>query len=126
LSSRLPVVPGVPAAHIEKMFGGESPRDVDLAFPCGMRYYVPPGEIPREFQSMDNVFTQWGMSVFSGTTPPKGEVHLREGFDLEDVKKRVRVSLGDWEPKHEHKRALVGYMLAVAFEFKPEVTPSAA
>lgn len=70
-------------------------------------------DIPEDFKR-GNIYTELASAIFYGTAIPQGTLALNEGFDGEALNKCVRAHLKSFGPKHEHKMAGVGYMIACA------------
>lgn len=54
------------------------------------------------------------LAVFSGRELPECEIEMNDGFSPEALNRGARAHLQSWGPKHEHKIAGVGYMIAQA------------
>ena len=95
----------------------ESITDVELAF--STEKLLPPwDQIPEEFKrGGGNQYTALAEAIFYGTPMPNGEIEMKPGFSPEAMNRAVRAHLQSWAPKHEHKIAGVGYMIACACEF---------
>ena len=75
---------------------------------------LPPWEaVPEDFR-MGNVYTELATAIFYGTELPKCTIILNEGVEAEKLNKCIRAHLQSWGPKHEHKIAGVGLMIASA------------
>lgn len=86
--------------------------DVDMAFSTDN--LLPSwDDIPPEFKS-GNVYTRIAAAIFYGTHVPEGEVEMKPGFTADAMMRAVRAHLQSFSPKHEHKIAGVGYMIACA------------
>lgn len=90
--------------------------DVDVAFPTGVKAFLPPySEVPDEFKNRSNkwarVVSKW---FFSGLTA--GTLKPKDGVNYDDAIRHLRVCMGSWEPKHEHKEAGVAYLMSMWFE----------
>ena len=86
--------------------------DAELAF--STQRLLPAWEdIPEEFRR-GNLYTKVAESIFYGSPPPPCSIELKEGFDSSALNRAVRAHLQSWGPKHEHKIAGVGYMIAQA------------
>lgn len=86
--------------------------DVELAF--GTDRLLPAWEdIPTEFWA-GNRYKSLADAIFAGRDLPAGEIEMNEGFDPQALNRAVRAHLRSFGPKHEHKIAGVGYMIAHA------------
>ena len=92
--------------------------DVDVAFPA--RPPLPAwDDIPKDFwrhgnewaEIVSRMFFEGGSLADFGITP-------KAGVDLKAAMRAIRVCLGSFEPKHEHKTAGVAYMLSEWFDKK--------
>ena len=93
--------------------------DIDIAFPA--RPPLPAwDDIPEDFRRergdakdwceiVNRMFFEGGSLVDFGIVPKKG-------LDLKAAMRAIRVCLGSFEPKHEHKAAGVAYMLSEWFD----------
>lgn len=76
-------------------------------------------DIPNGFKD-GNIYTEIAEAMFFGTSMPKGDLILRKGFDDADVTgqlfKCLSAHLQSMRPKHEHKIAGVGFMIAQTCE----------
>lgn len=75
-------------------------------------------DIPEEFKR-GNVYTKLASAIFYGTPMPDCEIEMVEGFKPEAVNDCVRAHIGSFGPKHEHKIAGVGYMIACTCKLVP-------
>jgi hypothetical protein len=86
--------------------------DAELAF--STERLLPAWEdISVEFQR-GNLYTKLAEAIFFGHGLPDCQIELNEGFDPLALNRAVRVHLQSFGPKHEHKIAGVGYMIAQA------------
>lgn len=86
--------------------------DVELAF--STERLLPAWEdIPVEFQR-GNRYTELAEAMFCGRALPSCEIEMKDGFDPQALNRAVRAHLQSFGPKHEHKIAGVGYMIAQA------------
>ncbi|MBA1280462.1 MULTISPECIES: hypothetical protein [Pseudomonadaceae] len=84
----------------------------ELAF--GTMRLLPQWEdIPEEFKR-GNIYTELASAIFYGTPMPPCDIELNEGVEANALNKCVRAHLQSWGPKHEHKIAGVGFMIASA------------
>ena len=86
--------------------------DVELAFSTE-RLLPEWDDIPAEFQR-GNLYTQLAEAIFYGRELPGCEIEMKEGFDPQSLNRAVRAHLQSYGPKHEHKIAGVGFMVAQA------------
>lgn len=75
-------------------------------------------DIPDDFKQ-GNIYTALAASIFYGTKLPPGVIEFNEGVTPEALNKCVRAHLQSFGPKHEHKIAGVGYMIASACKLEP-------
>jgi hypothetical protein len=81
--------------------------DVDLAFPARGGELAPAwNDIPDEFKRSDTPEVRLFGILFAGATLPAGAtVQAREGVDQEKALRVLRVVMGSYALKHEHKVA---------------------
>lgn len=70
-------------------------------------------DIPEEFKT-GNLYTQLASALFYGLELPDCQIDMKEGFDPKALNRAVRAHLQSCSPKHEHKIAGVGFMIAQA------------
>lgn len=70
-------------------------------------------DIPEEFRR-GNLYTELATAIFYGWDLPACEIEMKEGFEPQALNRAVRAHLQSFGPKHEHKIAGVGYMIAQA------------
>ena len=95
---------------------------LDMVFgPLNLNEYLPSmAEIPEEFQPWNNpwqeLVSKWFFSGLKESPKPK------EGINSTAALAHIRVILGSFEPKHEHKTAGCAYLMSLWFELpaKPE------
>ncbi|MCF6783940.1 hypothetical protein [Stutzerimonas stutzeri] len=75
-------------------------------------------DIPDEFKE-GNAYTQLAEAIFYGREMPECEIELNEGVEAEKLNRCIRAHIASWWPKHEHKIAGVGYMIACASTLHP-------
>ncbi|KQW19801.1 MULTISPECIES: hypothetical protein [Pseudomonas] len=75
-------------------------------------------DIPDEFKN-GNIYTELASAIFYGTKLPPGTIEFNEGFTPEALNNCVRAHLQSFGPKHEHKIAGVGFMIASACTLVP-------
>lgn len=75
-------------------------------------------DIPDDFRR-GNIYTKLAEAIFYGWAMPECVVELFEGIEAEKLNRCVRAHLQSWGPKHEHKIAGVGYMIACACTLHP-------
>ncbi len=86
--------------------------DAELAF--STERLLPVWEdIPAEFQQ-GNLYTKLAEAIFFGWELPDCQIEMKDGFDPQALNRAVRAHLQSFGPKHEHKIAGVGYMIAQA------------
>ena len=95
----------------------ESITDVEMAF--GTDRLLPAWEdIPDDFKQ-GNDFTQIACAIFFASQLPPVSMVFKLGFDGKDVpaalNKCVCAHLKSFHPKHEHKIAGVGFLMAQTF-----------
>lgn len=92
--------------------------DIELAFSAD-RLLPDWEDVPQDFRN-GNVYTKLAEAIFFAKPLPDGEVLIREGFRdetaLGDLQRCVRAHLASWGPKHEHKIAGVGFLIAQVCE----------
>ena len=87
-------------------------NDVEVAF--STERFLPAWEqIPKGFKT-GNAYTRLAEAIFFGTALPDCEMTLNDGFEAEHLNRAVRAHLRSFSPKHEHKIAGVGWMIAHA------------
>lgn len=84
--------------------------DVELAFSTE-RLLPVWNDIPEEFKR-GNLYTKLASAIFYGSELPECEIEMKEGFDPSALNRAVRAHLKSFGPKHEHKIAGVGFMVA--------------
>lgn len=94
-----------------------SVSDLELAF--STERLLPCWEdIPEDFKK-DNPYSQLAEAIFDGRALPALEMEFLEGFEGDGVpqslNKCVRAHLQSFGPKHQHKIAGVGFMMAQVF-----------
>lgn len=79
-------------------------------------------DIPANFKN-GNLYTELVSAIFYGRDLPAGELAFRSGFDdaaaPAALNRCVRAHLQSFGPKHQHKIAGVGYMVAQVCELTP-------
>lgn len=86
--------------------------DVELAFSTD-RLLPVWEDIPPEFRT-GNRYTKLAEAIFFGWDLPTCQIDMKAGFEPEALNRTVRAHLQSFGPKHEHKIAGVGYMIAQA------------
>ena len=98
--------------------------DVDIAFPT--KTCLPPyDEVPDDFkgfrgrgdakpfvEAVSSLFFNGGKLADFGLT-------FKPGVDQTKAGRALRVCLGSWEPKHEHKIAGAAYLLSQWCDYRP-------
>lgn len=90
---------------------------LELAFSTD-RLLPPWEDVPEDFLE-GNIYTELASAIFYGTEMPKNTIALNEGFEAEELNRCIHAHLKSWGPKHEHKIAGVGYMIACACTLHP-------
>ena len=90
--------------------------DLDLAFPVDVP--LPSWDIiPKDFKRCSNEFAEVASTLFfKGGNPSDFGLRPKQGVDNTKALRAIRCCLGSFEPKHEHKKAGVAYMLSEWFE----------
>lgn len=70
-------------------------------------------DIPEEFRR-GNFYTKLAEAIFYGWELPACEIEMKEGLEPQVLNRTVRAHLQSFGPKHEHKIAGDGYMIAQA------------
>lgn len=100
----------------------ESITDAELAFGT-VRLLPAWDDIPDDFKR-GNDFTRIASAIFFGSPMPQVSMVFKPGFDGQDVpatlNKCVRAHLKSFQPKHEHKIAGVGVLMAQTFGVTPD------
>lgn len=93
----------------------------DVEFVFSTQRLLPKWEdIPEEFKA-GNEYTALVEAIFyNRLRPGMGEIELNPGVEPEALNRCIRAHLSSFGPKHEHKIAGVGYMLACASKLVPE------
>lgn len=76
-------------------------------------------DIPEEFKK-GNIYTQLVEAIFYQHEMPACTISLNEGVEPEMLNRCIRAHLQSFGPKHEHKIAGVGYMLACVSTLHPD------
>ena len=86
--------------------------DVELAFATDR---LLPGwdDIPQPFKA-GNVYTEIASAIMYGVALPPASIAMKPGYTPNALNRAVRAHLQSFGPKHEHKIAGVGYMMACA------------
>jgi hypothetical protein len=87
--------------------------DAEIAFST-VRLLPAWDDIPDEFRRHGNLYTKLAEAIFYGLALPACEIEMNAGYTHEALNRAVRAHLQSWGPKHEHKIAGVGYMIAQA------------
>jgi hypothetical protein len=90
----------------------DSITDVEMAFSTD-RLLPPVEDIPTEF-FRGNQYTKLVEAIFYGLQMPDGQIEMKEGFTPESLNRAVRAHIQSFTPKHEHKIAGVGFLVAQA------------
>lgn len=81
-------------------------------------------DIPEEFKD-GNLYTKVAEAIFHGEPIPDCGIEMKEGVEPEKLNRCIRAHLKSFGPKHEHKIAGVGYMIACACTLHPTASESA-
>ncbi len=97
--------------------------DVEMAFSTE-RLLPQQEDIPKSFWGR-NPYSELASAIFYGTTLPDGEMTFHPTFTDDaaaaDLSKCVRAHLKSFAPKHEHKIAGVGFMIAQVCEITANI-----
>ena len=93
----------------------DSITDIELAF-ATERLLPSWDDIPQGFRE-GNQYTDIAEAVFAGYALPDGTIEMKPGFTPEALNRAVRAHLQSFGPKHEHKIAGVGLLIASACTF---------
>lgn len=86
--------------------------DAEMAF--STERLLPAWEdIPEDFRR-GNAYTALASAIFNNRELPDCEIEMKAGFEPQALNRAVRAHLQSFGPKHEHKIAGVGYMIAQA------------
>lgn len=92
--------------------------DVEMAFSCDR--FLPGWEsIPQEFRK-GNHYTRLAEAIMFRSPLPDGNIEVKDGFTVEMLQRVTLSHLASYGPKHEHKIAGVGYLIASMCEFTPD------
>lgn len=88
--------------------------DPEVAF--GTERLLPPWDkIDQSFKD-GNIYTRLAQALHFGSPLPDAEIVFRDGFEAEgvaaDLNRCVRAHLASFGPRHEHKMAGVGWLIA--------------
>jgi hypothetical protein len=75
-------------------------------------------DIPEDFKE-GNLYTKLAEAIFHGGPMPECRIDLNDGIEPEKLNRCIRAHLGCRFPRHEHKIAGVGYMIACACTIHP-------
>ena len=99
--------------------------DPEMAF--GTTRLLPDYElVPQAFKD-GNVYTRIVDSLFHGSPMPEAEVNFKAGFDDDEARaqmiRALHAHLRSFQPKHEHKIAGLGFLIAQICEITdPQAT----
>lgn len=86
--------------------------DAEMAF--STERLLPAWEdILTEFQN-GNLYTELAEAIFYGRDLPECQIEMKDGFNPQFLNRAVRAHLQSYGPKHQHKIAGVGLMIAQA------------
>lgn len=103
------------------------PQEITNPFTASLDLLPPYDKIPEEFKRFsgtkwNKLFNAW---FFSGLRSLK--LVPREGIDKDKALQHIKVAMGGWDSKHEHKEAGVAYLFSLWFEDteweRKDVTP---
>lgn len=96
--------------------------DVDIAFPASVKKWMPDmKDIPEEFKdwNRENKWTKAQSDWFFNGIK-KAQFTPKSGVDAEKAFRVLACIQGSFEPKHEHKKAAVAYLMSQWFDdYKP-------
>lgn len=75
-------------------------------------------DIPDDFKS-GNLYTQLATALCFNRPMPACTIELKAGVEKEKLNRCIRAHVQSYGPKHEHKIAGVGYMIACACTLHP-------
>ena len=91
--------------------------DVEIAFSSNIDKLLPAhNEIPEEFNDWDNKWSKIASGWFYNGLDGDTEFIAKKGIDAKTAFRHVKVILGSYEPKHEHKMAGAAYLLSLWFK----------
>lgn len=111
----------VPGPYLAKPYLPQVVDPADYAFPALIGFLSPdPADIPDEFwhggSSPRGVTWNGFMRAwFFGSLPKDAGFWLRDGVDGELALRHLSTILRSFEPKHEHKEAMVAYLASLWF-----------
>ena len=90
--------------------------DLDIAFPTSVDHLLPDyAAVPAEFKGFrDEPHVEFVEHWFFHGADVK-RLSPKPGIDASKAIRHLRVCMGSWEPKHEHKIAGVAYLLSLWF-----------
>ena len=90
---------------------------LDLAFPGSVSHLMPRyDEIPKEFKKDNNPWVKFVDQWFFGGANAQA-LMAKKGIERHMALDHLRVIMGSFEPKHEHKISAVAYLLSQWFDF---------
>lgn len=70
-------------------------------------------DIPEDFRR-GNLYSKLAEAIFYGWELPNCQIEMKDGFEPQALNRAVRAHLQSFGPKHDHKIAGVGLMIAQA------------
>lgn len=113
----------------DKKYDYSTPQKVsriDIAFPArgGDPELLPPWEdIPKEFQRQQGFWCHLAQTLFMGRPEGLEYIEPKKGIDLETAASHIKVVLGSFASKHEHKIAGAGYLFSLWFDQRETPLP---
>jgi hypothetical protein len=101
---------------MKDMKPNENITQADIAFgPKNLADFLPPmSSIPKEFFGSGNPWNKWVSKWFFGGL--KEYAVAVEGINFKQAHAHLKVILGSFEPKHEHKIAGCAYLASKWFD----------
>jgi hypothetical protein len=93
-------------------------EDREIAFGVGVARLMPRyDDIPREFKDWNGP-GRWNKVVSDWFYRGLKDVEWvpKPGIDPQKALRHLKVIMGSWDPRHEHKEAAVAYLLSLWFE----------
>jgi hypothetical protein len=90
---------------------------LDVAFGCGVigKFLPPMEDIPKAYHSGNRPGSRVASQIFF-TGAKSFRAESRDGVDVSAAMQQIKACLGSFEPKHEHKKAGVGYLFELFFK----------
>ncbi len=97
--------------------------DLEMAFPAEVQHLMPDmADMPDVFEIPDT-WVKFQQNWFFDGLPAETTFEPREGIDPNRAIRHLKAIQGSFEPKHEHKEAVVAYLASLWF--RRIVTPTA-